>query len=175
LPNVSITYGHMVDASITNGTPAGDPALEHDAYLSHADPANGCAYPIRCAVGPRRQVVAYTTNNGADSPRHFAVRYRDGRYHRLGRGFLGFGERIVTDLDTGAGTADFYDNQTSQDLGSVTVFPTGVRGCMHACARIGLYHGDVAGPSAPRAEAGRCPLGPLGGRTPLPRRRMAER
>src|SRR5262249_19101134 len=65
----------------------------------------------------------YATNNGADGRRHFGVRYRDGRYHRLGRGFLGFGERIVTDLDTLAGAADFYDNVTSQSLGAVTIFP----------------------------------------------------
>src|SRR6185503_3987254 len=44
--------------------------------------------------------------------RHFQVRYRDGRYHRLGRGFLGFGERVIRDLDTGAGTAEFFDNVT---------------------------------------------------------------
>src|SRR4029079_15802072 len=29
-PNVTISYGHSVDASITKGTPAGDPALESD-------------------------------------------------------------------------------------------------------------------------------------------------
>jgi RHS repeat-associated protein len=123
VPNVSISYGHLTDASITNATAAGDPALEGDAYLAHADPGNGCAYPIACAVGARRQVTGYTLNNGADGARHFAVRYRDGRYHRLGRGFLGFGERIVVDLDTGAGAADFYDNQTSITVGGAPAFP----------------------------------------------------
>src|SRR5262249_5680056 len=97
--------------------------LEGYPYLSHADPANGCAYPIACAVGSHRVVTGYTLNNGADGVRHFGVRYRDGRYHRLGRGFLGFGERIVTDLDTHAGTAAFYDNVTAKSLGAVTVFP----------------------------------------------------
>ena len=62
-----------------------------------------------CGPSPRGQrLMPSTTASGGQ--RHFGVRYRDGRYHRLGRGFLGFGERIVTDLDTGAGTADFYDN-----------------------------------------------------------------
>src|SRR5262249_40454784 len=87
------------------------------------DPANGCAYPLACAVGSRRQVTGYVLNNGADGERHFRVRYRDGRYHRLGRGFLGFGERIATDLDTGAGSADFFDNHTSMMVGSAEVFP----------------------------------------------------
>ena len=107
-PNVSVSYGHLTDASITSGTAA----LESYLYISNADTANGCAYPRSCAVGPRRVVSAYATNNGADSPRHFGVRYRDGRYHRLGRGFLGFEERLVTDLDTLAGTASFFDNLT---------------------------------------------------------------
>ena len=123
VPNATVSYGHMTDASITNGTAAGSPALEGDTYLSHADPTNGCAYPMTCAVGSRRLVTAYTTNNGADVPRHHRVRYRDGRYHRLGRGFLGFDERIVTDLDTLAGAADFYDNSTSTTLGTVIAFP----------------------------------------------------
>ena len=123
LPNVSILYGHLTDTSITKGTPAGDPALEGDPYLSHADPTNGCAYPRSCAVGSHRVVTGYLTNNGADGARRFSVRYRDGRYHRLGRGFLGFGERVVVDLDTLAGTADFYDNVTEKDLGTVPTFP----------------------------------------------------
>jgi hypothetical protein len=45
------------------------------------------------------------------------VRYRDGRYDRRGQGFLGFGERIVTDLDTNAGTATFYDNMMVVKVG----------------------------------------------------------
>ncbi|XXU62854.1 hypothetical protein WME78_29740 [Sorangium sp. So ce1097] len=49
------------------------------------------------------------------------VSYRDGRYHRLGRGFLGFGERIVTDLDTGGVTIDVYDHVTLDD--ELKVFP----------------------------------------------------
>ena len=121
VPNVSFSYGHLTDASITNGTPAGDPALESDLYLSHADATNTCNYPRTCAVGPRRVVSGYTTNNGADGVRHFGLRYRDGRYHRLGRGFLGFEERIVNDLDTLAGTADFYDNSTFTS--GLNVFP----------------------------------------------------
>ncbi len=74
-PNVSITYGHLTDGSITNGTPAGDPKLEGYTYLAHADPANGCAYPRTCAVGSHRVVTGYATNNGADGQRHFGMRY----------------------------------------------------------------------------------------------------
>jgi hypothetical protein len=66
-------------------------------------------------------VRAYATNNGADKARRFDVRYRDGRYHRLGRGFLGFGERIVTDRETQAGTSDRYDNITFDE--KLQVFP----------------------------------------------------
>ncbi|MEO7329303.1 MAG: FG-GAP-like repeat-containing protein, partial [Minicystis sp.] len=112
VPNVALSYAHLTDRSITEGIAAGDPALGEHTYLARADEKNGCAYPRTCAVGSHRVVSAYATNNGADGVRRFALRYRDGRYDRLGNGFLGFGERLVTDLDTGAGVADFYDNQT---------------------------------------------------------------
>jgi RHS repeat-associated protein len=112
VPNVSILYGHLIDASITNGLAADDPAMKSALYLSRSDPANDCIYPRRCAVGPRRVVSGYELNDGADGVRRFEVRYRDGRYHQLGLGFLGFGARIVTDLDTLAGSADFYDNRS---------------------------------------------------------------
>lgn len=113
LPNVQISYAHLVDKAATVGLPEDPAAREPETYLPRHDGTEGeCAYPIRCVVGPRRVVSGYVLNNGADHPRHFQVAWRNGRYHRLGRGFLGFGERIVRDLDTGAGTAEFYDNAT---------------------------------------------------------------
>ncbi|KYF61036.1 type IV secretion protein Rhs [Sorangium cellulosum] len=121
VPNVSVSYGHLIDASITNDTAAESPERESMLYLSRDDAANECAYPRRCAVGPRRVVRAYAINNGADRPRRFEVRYRDGRYHRHGRGFLGFGERVLVDLDTRAGTAERYDNVTYD--GELEAFP----------------------------------------------------
>jgi hypothetical protein len=112
VPDVSLSYGHLGDTSVTYDLAEGDPAREKALYLARSDPANGCAYPRSCAVGPRRVVSGYALNNGADRRRRFEVRYRDGRYHRLGRGVLGFGKRIVADLDTGATTEDLYDNVT---------------------------------------------------------------
>jgi RHS repeat-associated protein len=110
--NVSLSYGHLVDGSITNSVASQDPALEEALYLSHAEPANDCVYPRRCVVGPRRVVSGYSENDGSDGARRFAVRYRDGRHHAHGLGFLGFAERVVVDLDTLAGTVDRYDNIT---------------------------------------------------------------
>ncbi|XXT24117.1 SpvB/TcaC N-terminal domain-containing protein [Sorangium sp. So ce429] len=121
VPNVSISYGHLTDASVTSGDAAEDPARGSPLYLPRSGAADDCGYPRRCAVGPRRVVSAYALNNGADRPRRFEVSYRDGRYHRLGRGFLGFGERIVTDLDTGAVTIDGYDHVTFDE--ELQVFP----------------------------------------------------
>ncbi|HLM71735.1 MAG TPA: SpvB/TcaC N-terminal domain-containing protein, partial [Polyangiaceae bacterium] len=112
VPNVSISYGHLIDTSITIGAVPDDPALESALYLSRASASNDCAYPRRCAVGPRRVVSGYAVNDGSGGVQRFSVRYRDGRYDRRGLGFLYFGERIVTDLDTLAGTADFFDNVT---------------------------------------------------------------
>ncbi|XXT16045.1 RHS repeat-associated core domain-containing protein [Sorangium sp. So ce429] len=121
VPNVSISYGHLTDASVTSGDAAEDPARGSPLYFARSGAADDCGYPRRCAVGPRRVVSAYALNNGADRPRRFEVSYRDGRYHRLGRGFLGFGERIVTDLDTGAVTIDAYDHVTFDE--ELQVFP----------------------------------------------------
>ncbi|WP_437565852.1 RHS repeat-associated core domain-containing protein [Sorangium sp. So ce542] len=121
VPNVSISYGHLTDASVATGDEAEDPARASPLYLARSGAADDCGYPRRCVVGPRRVVSAYALNNGADRPRRFEVSYRDGRYHRLGRGFLGFGERVVTDLDTGAASLDAYDHITFDD--ELQVFP----------------------------------------------------
>ncbi|MGK3959481.1 RHS repeat-associated core domain-containing protein [Sorangium sp. So ce118] len=121
VPNVSISYGHLTDAPVTSGDAAEEPARERALYLARSGAADECGYPRRCVVGPRRVVSAYALNNGADRPRRFEVSYRDGRYHRLGRGFLGFGERIVTDLDTGAVAIDGYDHVTFDE--ELQVFP----------------------------------------------------
>ncbi|WP_437730195.1 RHS repeat-associated core domain-containing protein [Sorangium sp. So ce1335] len=123
VPNVSISYGHLTDAPVAAGEDdsAEDPARERPLYLARSGAADDCAYPRRCVVGPRRVVSAYALNNGADRPRRFEVGYRDGRYHRLGRGLLGFGERIVTDLDTGAAALEVYDNVAYDD--ELQVFP----------------------------------------------------
>ncbi|CAN97847.1 hypothetical carbohydrate-binding protein, Rhs family [Sorangium cellulosum So ce56] len=120
VPNVSISYGHLTDAPFTSGG-AEDPDRRSALYVARSGAADDCGYPRRCVVGPRRVVSAYALNNGADRARRFEVGYRDGRYHRLGRGFLGFGERIVTDLDTGAVTIDVYDHVTFDD--ELQVFP----------------------------------------------------
>ncbi|WP_437620613.1 RHS repeat-associated core domain-containing protein [Sorangium sp. So ce1151] len=121
VPNVSISYGHLSDAPVTSEGTAEDPTRRSELYVARFSAADDCGYPRRCVVGPRRVVSAYALNNGADRPRRFEVGYRDGRYHRLGRGFLGFGERIVTDLDTGAVTIDVYDHVTFDE--ELQVFP----------------------------------------------------
>ncbi|MDC0682432.1 RHS repeat-associated core domain-containing protein [Sorangium atrum] len=121
VPNVSISYGHLTDAPVTSGGAEEDPNRRSALYVARSGAADDCGYPRRCVVGPRRVVSAYALNNGADRARRFEVGYRDGRYHRLGRGFLGFGERIVTDLDTGAVTIDVYDHVTFDD--GLQVFP----------------------------------------------------
>ena len=123
IPNVSISYGTLTDAWITNGEQANDPNKESHFYLSHVDPTNDCTYPRRCAVGAKHVVREYATNDGQGGQRRFGLRYRDGRYDRRGYGFLGFGERILTDLDTGATTATSYNNETVLHIGQRKVYP----------------------------------------------------
>ncbi|HLM75824.1 MAG TPA: hypothetical protein VK459_24080, partial [Polyangiaceae bacterium] len=121
VPNVSISYGHLVDTSIMSGAAPGDEAIESALYLSRADPANPCDYPRRCVVGPRRVVSGYAVNDGSGGVRRFSVAYEDGRYDRRGPGFVYFARRTITDLDTLAGSADFYDNVTFDE--ALGVYP----------------------------------------------------
>jgi hypothetical protein len=51
-------------------------------------------------------------NNGDNEPRRFSVRYRDGRFDRLGHGFLGFGTVIRRDDDTDETSIEQFDNVT---------------------------------------------------------------
>ncbi len=121
VPTVSIDYESLVDTSITHDISTSDPLYEKQTYIKRSNPNNTCTYPRTCVVGPSRVVSSYQINDGQNQPRHFSVEYRDARYHRLGRGMLGFGERIVVDDETGAGTAELYDNMTWDQ--ALEVFP----------------------------------------------------
>ncbi len=114
VPTVSIGYGNLVDGARTQAIAEDDasPDAEAMTYLSRSDPSNDCLYPRACVVGSARVVSSYQLNNGENQIRNFSVRYRDARYHRLGRGSLGFGARMVTDDDAGSGSVEFYDNRT---------------------------------------------------------------
>jgi RHS repeat-associated protein len=118
IPNVSITYSHLIDDSKTTGQPAKD----EDFYISHSDAANDCTYPRNGVFGAKRVVSGYQVNDGLGGMRRFEVRYRDGRSDRL-HGWLGFGERLLIDVDTGATTATFYDNVTKVKIGEREVYP----------------------------------------------------
>ena len=112
-PRVEIDYGHLVDLDRGVAGHPGVPPAESRTYLvQEGSEPDDCAYPLRCVVGPRRVVSGYRLDTGAAQPRRFALAYREARYHRLGRGFLGFRARIVRDLDTGSGTAEYFDNFT---------------------------------------------------------------
>ncbi|MBK8257907.1 MAG: VCBS repeat-containing protein [Polyangiaceae bacterium] len=111
IPDVAVSYGHLVDDSITRGADPKSAEVQADLYLSKLDALNDCAYPRRCTVGSRRVVKEYTRSDAAGGERHTTMRYRDGRFH-ASAGFLGFGQRISTDGETGALTVDFYDNVT---------------------------------------------------------------
>ena len=81
------------------------------------------ANPLRCVVGPRQVVREYGVNNGANRLRRFRVQYRDGRYDRRGRGFLGYSATITTDLDAGSGTIAVYGVPQAVDVGGFKASP----------------------------------------------------
>jgi RHS repeat-associated protein len=115
VPTVAITYGNLVDTSVTKNIVPSSVQYDGLPYVAHADPANDCTYPRACAKGAERVVTSFAMANGRNEQRHFSVRYRDGRYHRTGRGFLGFGSRYVIDSATSSGVAEFYDNITHNE------------------------------------------------------------
>ncbi|MBK9261560.1 MAG: VCBS repeat-containing protein [Polyangiaceae bacterium] len=110
-------------ATITDGMAPYDPshpafrpqvAIEYGtlAQSNAYDKGEDCEYPIRCVAGSRRVVKAYERDMGGAEARRFELFYRDARYHRLGRGLLGFAERVVLDVDKNAGRLELYDNTT---------------------------------------------------------------
>ncbi|MFS8071383.1 MAG: FG-GAP repeat domain-containing protein, partial [Byssovorax sp.] len=119
VPTLLIEYGTLIDKAITDGVAGGD---DHD-YVSKGWFAPGCAYPLRCVVGPRQVVREYSRNNGADRLRRSRVQYRGGRYDRRGRGFLGFEAKITTDLATGSGNLDLYGDTSEVVVGTVKTYP----------------------------------------------------
>jgi hypothetical protein len=120
VPTVVMKYGTLVDASITDGLAAAEESYD---YVSKGWFAPGCAYPLRCVVGPRQVVREYAINNGADKARSSRVQYRGGRYDRRGRGFLGFQAKITTDLATGSGTIERYGDAVEVDVGKAKTYP----------------------------------------------------
>jgi RHS repeat-associated protein len=118
LPNITIDYGSLVDHATTVGFGQDSPEARNDTYLPRSDiasPQTDCEYPRTCVVGPRRVVKSYEVNNGQNQARTITMRYRNGRSHRLGRGFLGFGTVITTDEDGHTGHAELYDTETEDD------------------------------------------------------------
>ena len=71
-----------------------------------------CVDPRHCVVGPRRGVRGSALDHCADKLRRFDIRYRDSRRHRLGRGFLAFGSRVVVDAATLGAQEEVFDNET---------------------------------------------------------------
>ena len=123
VPNVTIKYGSLIDYTITQGIDRDNVHYDAHTYVSRSHDRAHCNYPISCVVGPARVVRGYSLNNGQNGERSFALKYRDGRYHRLGRGFLGFGARMTWDLDTAGGSAEFYDWMTVDPSGAALTFP----------------------------------------------------
>jgi len=142
VPNIEVEYSSLVDHATTVGFGQDSPEAENDTYLPRSDIAHSltdCDYPLTCVVGPRHVVRSYMLNNGQNQLRKSSMRYRNGRSHRLGRGFLGFGSVITTDAERHAGHVELYDNVAEDDTPlnkanplhsfSITTFP---------------YAGDVA-------------------------------
>jgi RHS repeat-associated protein len=83
-----------------------------------------CSYPLVCPVEGRTIVAEHQVATGR--PREwnrFQHTYKAARVDLGGRGWLGFGEHVVRDLQTGAKTAITFDNQSSTDVGDGYVFP----------------------------------------------------
>ncbi|WP_194869476.1 FG-GAP-like repeat-containing protein [Myxococcus sp. AB025B] len=76
-----------------------------------------CTYPQYCGTRGMWVVSSYAVDNGQDDVleppfRKYDVSYAEGRTDLRGRGWLGFGRRVVTDTSTNATTTTVYDNVT---------------------------------------------------------------
>ncbi|NTX11735.1 hypothetical protein HUA76_13120 [Myxococcus sp. CA056] len=76
-----------------------------------------CTYPQYCGTRGLWVVSSYAVDNGQDDVleppfRKYDVSYAEGRTDLRGRGWLGFGRRVVTDTSTNATTTTVYDNVT---------------------------------------------------------------
>ena len=111
-PTVAISYARLVDQNVAEPT---------DTYRKTWT-GSLCAYPLACVVGGRAVVASYALANGdsvegqAPSTSNYAMRYRDGRFDRLGRGWLGFSQ-VRRDEEPGFATSG--DPSPSTDIGSV--------------------------------------------------------
>jgi hypothetical protein len=86
-------------------------------------------------------VSSYSVIDGQGGVRRYELRYRDGRSDRL-HGWLGFGQRILVDVDTGATTATFYDKLTKLEVGERDVYP--FRGASRAAMALGAWFANAA-------------------------------
>lgn len=114
-PNIRINYGTLINR--LRPSPSGTTqeiveAAYYDQSYTYL-PGSGCQYPVACVVSSRPVVSTFSINrNSMNEPFNYTVTYRDGRHHRLGQGWLGFGSRITYDENSGGGTWDVYDNST---------------------------------------------------------------
>ncbi|APR76792.1 Rhs family protein [Minicystis rosea] len=120
MPDVSISYGPLVDdrrlkQDLGLVPPGGSPD-PLTRYVAKNDPANPCDMRRGCVAGTRQVVTGYVLATGVGTLRTYAVSYRDGRYDRVLRSFLGFGERLVLDRGDEGGTWELYDNQSTIEL-----------------------------------------------------------
>jgi RHS repeat-associated protein len=130
-PTVSLTYANLTDTTlrpVAQTSPVPD-SMADVFYNPHSNQNNGCVYPSRCVVGTQQVVSQYSLADGQGGARTYAMRYRDGRYDELGRGWLGFGEVVTLDItqeDHGhTGNATFFDNYSRKMVanGTVEVYP----------------------------------------------------
>jgi RHS repeat-associated protein len=82
-----------------------------------------CAYPSYCVPAPVWVVQQQTLDAAGPSPRAFEYRYQDSRSDLLGRGWLGFGKRIVSEVATGVESEEQFDNATRSAIGFARPVP----------------------------------------------------
>jgi len=107
----NITYKPLTDSGVyTKGT-------------------TNCQYPTPCIISPMSVVSEHTVSNGIGGTARYTYQYSDARIHSLGRGWLGFASRAITDMQTGQTTTTTFDNITHfssllvDNSPSINVFP----------------------------------------------------
>jgi len=72
----------------------------------------GCQGPVLCVISSALVVSEHDVSNGIGGIAQYRYRYADARFHRRGRGWLGFASGTTTDIQTQKITTTTYDNAT---------------------------------------------------------------
>ncbi|MDE2108449.1 MAG: VCBS repeat-containing protein, partial [Gammaproteobacteria bacterium] len=112
---VADTVTRITDGLGNSYTPSYATLTDTSAYTE----GSGAVYPVQDVKAPIAVVTSYSENDGIGGNYTISFSYANGKQEVTGRGFLGFGNRSVTDSRNGVTAKDNYA-QTYPWIGALT-------------------------------------------------------